>query len=287
MNNILQILNRNSYWAIEPQAYEGLRLLLLSAVKAGTFTVPDDTVEKSYALSPIAGPTFDRYEINNESLPDDSVAVIPVTGYLYTEKINRIESYLAEAMEHPSVAGALMYIDSPGGMVHRIDILADAIKNAPKPVGVYVTGMCCSAAQWVAGGGRFIMAGSPMDMFGSVGTMTTYMNLRKYYEEMGIKITDIYASASTEKNKESREAEKGNFEPMTEYLDFFNEIFHRTISVNRGIPRSADSEVFTGATFFAEKAISLKLADKIGTLEQAVTDVMALATIEKANNYKF
>jgi ClpP class serine protease len=108
-----------------------------------------------------------------------------------------------------------------------------------------------------------------MDIHGSIGTMTTLINDNKFMESLGIELTDIYATKATHKNNDSREALKGNFEPVIEKLDALNELFHNSISKNRGIAIT-ETDVFNGSDFLTKRAIELGLCDQIGTLEDAL-----------------
>jgi len=103
---------------------------------------------------------------------------------------------------------------------------------------------------------------------------------------MGITTRDIYASLSTEKNIETREAEKENPDDslIIAALDFNNTRFHENISQNLGITFDKESPVFKGATFFADEAIRLKLAHQIGSLDDALNFVLKEGLKIKANN---
>ena len=133
------------------------------------------------------------------------------------------------------------------------------------------------------GAGR-IFAASELDRFGSIGTMTTFSDSRKFWEENGFIDTDIYATLSTKKNHSSREAEKENFEPIRESLDIFNESFHRTISARRGIAIDPESDVFNGADFLAVQAMQLGLIDEISDFDKALNWVVMEGMKWKAGN---
>ena len=86
--------------------------------------------------------------------------------------------------------------------------------------------------------------------------------------------TDIYATLSTKKNYNSREAEKGNFEPIRDSLDIFNQAFHQAISTRRGIAIDPESDVFNGSDFMASRAIELGLVDEIADFDTVLNWVV-------------
>jgi ClpP class serine protease len=103
--------------------------------------------------------------------------------------------------------------------------------------------------------------------------------------KLNIDIFDIYASKSTRKNEMSRLMKdiSLSFEERTKLavqeLDFVNEFFHAAIRENLGI--KSDSEVFTGAAYHAQEAISLGLAHEINTLDYALSTAHQLGLKSK------
>jgi len=195
------------------------------------------------------------YEITSPDLPENSIAVITVEGGIYPYISYRIEQMVKAANANPNINGILFFVNTPGGYVHRVDITSEVIAMSGKPTAVYATGMCCSAGMFMFCGAGRIFAASELDRFGSIGTMTTFSDDRKFWEENGFVDTDIYATLSTKKNHNSREAQDGNFSPIREGLDIVNDIFHKTISTRRGIAIDPESDVFNGADFMTAQAI--------------------------------
>jgi hypothetical protein len=100
--------------------------------------------------------------------------------------------------------------------------------------------------------------------------MLSFTDVSKYWEKMGIASHEIYATASTDKNRAMAEARGGNYDPVIEQmLNPVNEIFLARMREYRGL---ADTEM-TGLTYIADKALQLKMADRIGTLEEAVKEM--------------
>ncbi|MHC1707500.1 MAG: S49 family peptidase [Bacteroidales bacterium] len=235
----------------------------------------DKTRNKPYILTPYIlkksqGPNMvTEYELNDLSIPENSIAVIPIIGVIYSYKTQNLVNSIIEAENNPNISAILFVVNSPGGMVFYTDIAADVIKNTQKPTVAYVLNMAASAAMWLISAMDERIVSSRLDMVGSIGVMTTFMDMTGLLKEkLGITIYELYASKSTRKNNHIRELLKGNDKPILDDLDFTNEVFHQVIRENLGIKE--DSEVFTGEIYNAEKAISLGLADRIGTFEQAI-----------------
>ncbi|HLP03839.1 MAG TPA: S49 family peptidase [Paludibacter sp.] len=290
MDKTIQILT--SPMGCEPNARHSILVSALTAIKNGTTEAFEKHISESGVIMKAyskaeEGPdvnTCDQWDLEDNSLPSNSVAVIWVEGILYPWKTFRLEQNIAAANANNRIVGILVVYNTPGGMIHRVDITSEAIAKSMKPVVGYVTGMCASAGMWLASGSKRIFCASKTDFVGSIGIMTTFQDETKWFESMGIVVKDIYATDSTLKNEETRAAAEGDFTPLITELDFVNELFHTQVAANLGIKVDKESPVFQGATFFAEEAIALGLAHEIGTLNKALNYTLAEGMKVQANN---
>jgi ClpP class serine protease len=199
------------------------------------------------------------WELDNIQLPEGSIGVVPVYGPLYSWRTQEIQNMLESAAANPKIASVIMPVQSPGGSIIGIENAAKVVATYSKPIEVAIMGMCCSAAYWIASGAKKIWSTSKIDIIGSIGVMTTYADFIKYYEKEGIKVEDLYASSSTEKNHDHRTWSAGNSQPVTDTLDYIFNVFQDSVVKGRGL--KPNNEAFKGNTFFPEKAAQLKLID--------------------------
>jgi ClpP class serine protease len=212
----------------------------------------------------------DRYELESSDIPDDSVAVIPISGVILSWKLMELVRYIQMAENNPRIISIIFLVNSPGGMLFYLDSTAAIIKAASKPTVSVVMNMAASAAMWLISATGYRIATSTMDQIGSIGVRTSYMDFNKFLKEkLGIGIYEIYASKSTRKDEEIRALlEKESDESLVlAKSDFINEEFHRAIRTNLGLKE--DSEVFTGAIYFSEQAKELGLINEVNTLNYA------------------
>lgn len=281
MDKIIELITGAT--ACEPRSLASFRASLMLAMKNGTMQSLEDRLQKqseikavAYALTPGQAyiNTVDQWDIQDPNLPENSVAVLYYEGMVLPWKSYNMENRIATCNANPRIVAILLFINTPGGYIHRIDTLSQAIATSVKPIAGYVTGLCCSAGQWLSSACKRVFSASAMDLHGSIGTMTTFMDDKKFWEEMGIKWTDIYATLSTKKNYVSREAENGNFEPLVAELDYLTGLFHKTITDNRKIKYEPENAPFDGSDFYTDIAIKLKLVDQIGTLDEALNYIV-------------
>lgn len=223
-------------------------------------------------------------------LPSGSIVMVNMFGPLlkhgdicsygmidHTELINRLAST-------SNVAGILLNIDSPGGQVDGTSMLSQAIKEAGrnKPViAIIDDGMAASAAMWIASAAKEIYVTQKTDQVGSIGVYVTIADWDAHYQDyFKLKVKDIYAPQSTDKNRDFIEAIKGNEDPLKEDLSVIADQFIKTVAANRsGIIKGNDWK--TGKMFYAKDAIEIGLIDGIKSLNQVVKRMELLISTKK------
>lgn len=215
---------------------------------------------------------------NLNDAPEDSVAVINISGAITKhdqecgpDGMVSKASILSSCFASENIKGVILKIDSGGGEGSGMRAMCEALSLKNKPVIAFIDDMACSAAYGIASGCDYIVAGSALSQVGSIGTYLTIADYEKYYEKQGIKLTEIYATLSSDKNKPYHEALKGNLEPLRSLADRFNEDFLSMIEKNRADKLSDSRKVWgTGKVWFAEDALKIGLIDEINTFSNTL-----------------
>ena len=192
---------RGCVWACDPAAIEGLA-----------------------ALADVAA--TDRVEVTRASTsdlvqgPGGSVAVIGVHGFLTRRpsfwsslfggaSLVDLESSLRDAVRDPGVSAIVLDCDSPGGSVTGVHETWEAVRaaNAVKPVTVAISGLCASAAYWIASAASRI-AISPSAEVGSIGVFGVHADRSAYYAAEGVTFS-VFASPESK-------AENVDFLPLSD-----------------------------------------------------------------------
>jgi signal peptide peptidase SppA len=215
--------------------------------------------------------------------PQGSIAIIPVNGplqkndYCGTPGTATMASRLAQADEHPNIKGTILLIDSPGGHVDGTESFSNAIKAAKKPVMAVVDGLMASAAYWMGSSADEIYISDSTALVGSIGTMITLADFKGYYAKQGLKIHEVYASKSTDKNGIVHKVMEGDYKPIQEkLLNPINELFLSAVQTNRAGKLTNPAEVLSGEVFIGAKAIELGLADGFGGIAKAIERIEIL-----------
>lgn len=230
------------------------------------------------------GVKLSRYN-SMDRAPAGSVAVIVIDDVVMKADAEcgplgtrSLAGLVSEAAAHPNIAGILLQIDSPGGQVSGTATLADAIKDARqvKPVvGLVDDGMMASAAYWFGSACQELYASQVTDQVGSIGVYTTLIDFSKRYEALGLKVHEIYAPQSTEKNAEYKQALTGNYKAVQERLRQIADQFISQVKANRP---QVDESAFKGGLYNATEAKKKGLIDGFLSYSAAIQRVKALAT---------
>jgi ClpP class serine protease len=271
-------------WLINTERSAAYASLLLSMINGERITEGDFSLARErnrpYVLAR-STEQGEQFGFLDADLPMGSVAVIPIRSEIlkYDQPCGPrgTQSLLNDvkvADQNPNISCIVIVVDSPGGQVAGTDLLAEAIRNSTTPVIAFIDGLAASAAYWIISGADKIIASSDLDRIGSIGTMLMVEDLRPALEQLGVKFHEVYASLSTEKNKDFNEVLEGNYnEYRKNVLDVINQKFLATIREHRP---EVDKAALTGKIFFAPEAIQMGLIDEIGSFEAALEQAIAL-----------
>lgn len=200
-------------------------------------------------------------------------AIIPVTGVImrYANNINTLcgtptstgllHKAIKEYAEDKSISRIILDIDSPGGDARGISELASTIKSVKekKPVIAYASGMCASAAYWIASACTKIYA-SETSLIGSIGAVAVY---RKDKDKS---VEEIVSSQSPNKRLDvEKESDRAIIQNN---IDDIASVFISAVAQYRGM---TNEEVIKagnkGAVLIASKALKNNLIDGISSMD--------------------
>ncbi|SDZ20090.1 protein C . Serine peptidase. MEROPS family S49 [Lysobacter sp. yr284] len=209
------------------------------------------------------------------------IAVIPIHGTLVQrtaglEALSGLTSYqvIAQqfdaALADPVVRGIVLDIDSPGGEAAGVFDLADKIHAArqTKPVWAAANDAAFSAAYALASAATRIFVTRTAGV-GSIGVIALHVDQSRRDANAGMSYTPILAGA--------RKNDGSPYQPLTPEaraaiqteVDRLYELFVLTVAEQRGAAADAVRATEAGL-FFGQDALDAGLADRIGTLSDAV-----------------
>lgn len=235
----------------------------------------------------VTSATIQHAATRKEDIQQGSVMVLPMKNAITKNDVfcgprgtETMSAWVRAAEADTRVLGGVIDMDTPGGESMAMFQMVATLQSAQKPwVAITRFGKATSAGQGIAAACDEVHSTDPNDLFGSIGTMMTFLNMFEAMSaELKTKVQPLYATKSSAKNGAYMAAIKGDFGPLrAQLLDPMNERFIGMMNEMRSI--TDDGKVFAGQTYYAEEALSIGLIDKTGSsLEEAVARVEELAS---------
>jgi signal peptide peptidase SppA len=212
------------------------------------------------------------------------VAVLPIVG-LITQRETlfsaffggtstaRFTTLLRQALADPDVHAIVLDLDSPGGSVYGVEELATEIYRARgrKPVTAVANSLAASAAYWVASAAGELVV-TPGGEVGSIGVYAVHEDLSKRAEMLGMKVTYISAGKYKTDGAAFVPLAAGARSRMQQRVDDYYSLFVGAVARGRGASTADVRNGFgEGRVVGAREAVSLRMADRVATLDEAIT----------------
>jgi capsid assembly protease len=212
------------------------------------------------------------------------VAVIPIQGAIEKRSsffswffgggcsTDALTDQIRQAVADPNVSAIVLDVDSPGGDVSGIDELASEIYQArkQKPITAVSNAMMCSAAYYLGAQASEVLA-SPSSLTGSIGVYTTHEDDSQYLDNVGVKFTLISHGVNKTEGNSYEPLSDDARDHLQEMVDSFGQSFEKAVARGRGVKADEVQKKFgQGRAFTAQKAVKLGLADRVGTLDDAL-----------------
>jgi len=236
---------------------------------------------------------------SSSSTGSDTIAVIngegPImTGYSETDPFasdptigsDSVAGAFENATDDKKVKAIIFRVSSPGGSDTASEQIAEAVskaKAAGKPVVISMGNYAASGGYWVSTGADYIVA-NPSTLTGSIGVYGGKIAIGPAAARYGIDFKDIgvgsdYAGAYSP---------TGDFTPkqraaISGWIDGIYNSFIKRVATGRKLPEERVREIAKGRVWTGQQALELKLVDKIGGFDTAVTEAKRLAKIKNDN----
>ena len=227
----------------------------------------------------------------------DKIVLIDISGVISTKTrsgpsllaqkrpnhVSRVREELNKASSDKRVKGLILRINSPGGGVTASDIIYREIKRFKASKGVPVVAcmmdVATSGAYYISMASDTILA-HPTTITGGIGVIAFKFNTEGLLQKIGVKDESIKSGDKKDLFSPFRSNTEDEVRILGTIIDNLHGRFIDVIAENRKelavdeIARLADGRVYT-----ANQAVSLKLIDKIGYIDDAVDVVKKLAGI--------
>jgi signal peptide peptidase SppA len=220
------------------------------------------------------------------AVTESGIAVLPVLGPLVARgdwlttllgasEYGGVADVVSAAADDPAVRGIVLEVDSPGGEVGGVFDLVDGIRairqRSAKPMFAVASEAALSAAYAIASAAERIYVSRTGEV-GSIGVVAVHLDESGADAMAGLKWTLIHAGArKTDGNPHEPLSPRATADIQADVDHLYGELV-ALVAANRRL--GADAVRATEAAIYrGERAVKAGLADRIGTVAQAVADL--------------
>jgi protease IV len=223
------------------------------------------------------------------------VLVIPVRGFISdtprkgflgdrASMVEEVVSQLLKAEKDKEIRAVLLEINSPGGSATASDILYHEIMDFKRRTGTRIVAALMDVA---ASGGYYIalpadsILAHPTTITGSVGVIFIAPKVAGLMDKLGVAV---------EVKKSGRDKDMGSpFRPSTrdeemilqELTDKMGKKFIDLVAKHRTEDAKVLTNISTARIYLAPEALQLKLVDRIGYVDEAISEAKNLAGLTR------
>ena len=220
------------------------------------------------------------------AVTESGIAVVPVLGPLVARgdwltallgasEYGAVADAVSQAAGDPAVRGIVLEVDSPGGEVGGLFDLVDGIRairqRSSKPLWAVASEAALSAAYAIASAADRLYVSRTGEV-GSVGVVAVHLDESGADAMAGLTWTLIHAGArKIDGNPHEPLSPRATADIQADVDHLYDELI-ALVAGNRGLGTDA-IRATEAAIYRGERAVTAGLADRIGTLAQAVADL--------------
>ena len=222
------------------------------------------------------------YWLRSKLPTGDKVALIKVEGVINSS--GDILKLLKEVEENKHIKALVLRVNSPGGAVGASQEIYRELKRVrdeyKKPVVVSMGNVAASGGLYISLPANVIFAEGGT-ITGSIGVIIQKLDVQKLADKLGVKLEVV----KTGKYKDILNPFRGMTEDEKKFLlkleeDVLNQFKEAVVENRKGklkvdIDQIADGRIFTG-----HQAVEIGLVDRLGNLEDAISEAAKLAGIK-------
>ncbi|MCP3873474.1 MAG: signal peptide peptidase SppA [Desulfobacteraceae bacterium] len=208
-----------------------------------------------------------------------NIGIIEINGIILSSK--KIIQDIQTFRDNDNIKAIILRIDSPGGGIGPSqEIYREVMKiRSNKKIITSMASVAASGGYYIASATNGIVA-NPGTLTGSIGVIMEYANIMEIAKKIGISPVVIKSGEFKDMGsplRELKDSEKEIFQDLVDelHLQFVNDAAKaRNINI-KTMASLADGRVYTG-----QRALKLKLIDRLGNLDDAIQWAGELADIQ-------
>jgi protease IV len=217
-----------------------------------------------------SGPTIAVVHIDGPIVDGDSkISAFSGSGNVGSRTIR---SALEEIRGQSDIKGVVLRINSPGGSATASEMIWQGVQRLAekKPVWVSVGSMAASGGYYIAVGGQKIYV-NPSSIVGSIGVVGGKISMEELYKKLKVNVVSRSRGPHADMFASNRVWNEQDLALVrAKMTDTYNQFTSRVTAGRPGIDLNTTA---AGRLFTGNKAIGMKMADKLGGLATAIDDM--------------
>ena len=208
-----------------------------------------------------------------------NIGIVEVTGPILSSK--EIIEQIRDFRENKNIKAIIVRIDSPGGGIGPSqEIYRELIKTrASKKVLASMGSVAASGGYYIASATQGIVA-NPGTITGSIGVIMEYANIMEIAKKIGISPVVIKSGEYKDIGSPLRELKENEQKILQDLVDELHLQFVSDAAKAREMEVPEMAKLADGRVYTGQKALELKLIDRLGNLDDAVQWAGELAMIQ-------
>ncbi len=206
------------------------------------------------------------------------LGLVRIEGFI--SDAERTVDWIEKLRNDGSVAGVLVRIDSPGGVVTPSQEVYTAMKRLAKakPVVVSMGSVAASGGYYVAVAGKTIFA-NPSTLTGSIGVRLQLTNVEGLMERIGVSSESLTTGKFKAAGSPFRELSPEDRAYLQGIIDDMQAVFVEAVAEGRNLPKEAVLPLADGRVFTGRQALEVKLVDRLGDMRAATVYLAGLCSL--------
>jgi len=208
-----------------------------------------------------------------------NIGIVEISGVILSSK--KIIEQINTFRDDNRIQAIILRIESPGGGIGPSqEIYREVLKvRKDKKIIASMGSVAASGGYYVASATQGIIA-NPGTITGSIGVIMEYANLMEIAKKIGISPVVIKSGKFKDMGNPLRELNKTEKKIFQDLVDELHQQFVSDAAKGRKMPIEIMANLADGRVYTGQKALNLKLIDRLGNLDDAVTWAGDLAQIK-------
>lgn len=208
-----------------------------------------------------------------------NIGIVEINGMILSSK--KIINDIKEFRENPAIKAIILRIDSPGGGIGPSQEIYREVEKTrmDKKIITSMGSVAASGGYYIASASDGIIA-NPGTITGSIGVIMEYANLMEIARKIGISSVVIKSGEFKDMGSPLRDLNDNEKQLFQDLIDELHQQFVADAARARKMPVEMMAALADGRVYTGQKAMQLKLIDRLGNLDDAVAWAGQLADIK-------